>query len=210
MTLLGMTSQDRFSHKHNVKMGLFLTKEKVFLYLRNICKRQWQTNDNLWGRHLLLKCRRVNWIIHLQCPKIQMAVQESLKISWKIKHWNLARQRPLLLLQNPLTAHKYPHNSLSRCCCSLLVPINVLKHLHVSFSQSKSLSQLQNRHSPFLWVWLMFLNFFKGTLLVNINKMANLVLLIVGFEQLDDIFRVTGWNLCTWLNTVYWVWGLTT
>jgi len=48
------------------------------------------------------------------------------------------RYRPLLLLQNLLTLSKYPHNSLSSCCCLLLVPFIVLRHPDASLSVSSS------------------------------------------------------------------------
>jgi hypothetical protein len=72
-------------------------------------------------------------------------------------------------LQHHLTASNHPHNSMSSCC-SLPVPITVLKRLHASFSRSKSLSQLRNSHSPLLIPRLRFLSFFKAVLLPNFKN----------------------------------------
>jgi hypothetical protein len=47
-------------------------------------------------------------------------------------------------LQNLVIASKQSRNSWSNCCCSLLVPINVLRHLDASFCLSKPRSQLQS------------------------------------------------------------------
>jgi len=44
----------------------------------------------------------------------------------------MARQRLLLALRNRFIARKR-HNSLPRCCCSLIVRINILTHLDASF-----------------------------------------------------------------------------
>lgn len=43
-----------------------------------------------------------------------------------------------------------PHHSLSSCCCLVLLPVNVLKQLGASFSQSKPLSPLQTVSVPSL------------------------------------------------------------
>ena len=72
---------------------------------------------------------------HLQWPPTQEAMHESLQMTRRTKHWSLARQRPLPLLQNLLTANKQP---LSSCCCLQLVPINVLRHPDATFTQSSS------------------------------------------------------------------------
>ena len=63
------------------------------------------------------------------------------------------RQRPFLLLER-LTSSNHSHSSLSSCCCSPPVPVNVFKHLDASFGPSKPLSQLQRRYGPLLRVRL--------------------------------------------------------
>ena len=87
-----------------------------------------------------------------------------------IKSRRLARGRLHLLLRNLLIASKQPHNSLSSCCCTLLVPINALKHPDKSFSQSKPLGQLQNGNGPFLGLMLRFPSFFNSALPQNSIK----------------------------------------
>ena len=54
------------------------------------------------------------------------------------------RQRYLLPLQVVVIANKQPRNFWSNYCCQLLVPINVFRHLDVSFTKSKPLSKFQN------------------------------------------------------------------
>ena len=108
------------------------------------------------------------------------------------------RQRPLLLLQNLLTASKDPHNSVSGCCCSLLVPINVLKDPDANFYQSKSLSQLQNHHGPLHRLRLSFLSFFKGALLPNVNRMVKRELLIMAVQHITDMFSIEHYYLRAW------------
>jgi hypothetical protein len=105
-----------------------------------------------------------------------------------------------LLLQNLLVANKYHHNSLRSCCCSLLVSINVLKRLYASFSKSRPLSQLQNRDSPLLRLRLMFPSFFRCALLPYFNKIVERELLVLGVQQIEDIFSIVFTNLRTWLS----------
>lgn len=99
-----------------------------------------------------------------------------------MKHRGLARQRPLLLLQNPLTASKHPHNSLSSCSCSLFVRISVLKHLDADINDSKPLSQLRNHRGPLLKLTVRLLSCFKGALLLNFNQTVKCKLLIMGVK----------------------------
>ena len=103
-------------------------------------------------------------------------MHKSLKMTCRNQAVKSGWQRPLLLLQNLHTAHKHPHNPLSSCCCSILVPINVSKHLDASSGQSKPLSQLQNHHSPLLRLRLRlrFLNCLNGALLPNFNRWSAL------------------------------------
>jgi len=94
---------------------------------------------------------------HIQCPTVTAAVvvmHKSLKMTCRNQAVKSSWQRPFLLLQNLHIVHKHPHNPLSSCCCSLLVPNNVPKHPDASSGQSKPLSQLQNHHGPLLIYYL--------------------------------------------------------
>ena len=188
-----------------VPQNMFWSRKDIFI-LQELYK-VWNltTNGNLRRRHLLLKFRKVIWVIISNVQLTQVMINESLTKTWKIKYWTLARKRPLLL-QNLLIASKSPHNSLSRSCCSLLVGINILKHPDVSFSDPTPLSQIQNCHGPLLTLRFWFLSFFKGALLPNFNKIVEREFLTMGVQQLKDTFSTVRTNLRSWLNTVYWIW----
>jgi len=109
------------------------------------------------------------------------------------------RQRPFLLLEH-LTGNKRPHSSLSSCCCSLPVPINVFKHLDTNFSHSKPLSQLQHRYGPLLRLRLRLFCSFQAALLRNFNKTVRRELLIMGVQQLEDVFSILRKNFRAWTN----------
>jgi hypothetical protein len=148
---------------------------------------------------------RVIWIITSNVQRYRLRCMKPWRWMKEIKHWVLMRQRSLLL-QNLLTASKDPHNSLSGCCCSLLCPINVLKGPDATFYQSHPHSQLQNRHGPPLTLKFRsrFLSFLTGALLPTFNKMFDSELLIMGVQQLQDIFSIVRTNLqyslrwCVW------------
>jgi hypothetical protein len=89
-------------------------------------------------------------------------MKESLKMTLRKQTLKSGQTEPLLPLQNLLVSSTHPHNSLPSCCYSLLVPVNALRYLDASFSQSKPLS-----HRPLLRLRLRFLSFFKGVLLPN-------------------------------------------
>ena len=130
-----------------------------------------QTNDNLRRSQFLLNCKRVicRW-------------RRRTKWRWlEIKHWRLARQRPLFLLQNTLKARMYPNNYclVVAGCCS-----NVLKQLGVIFSESKPLNQLWSSHRRLLTLRLRFLNFFRVALFTKLNRMFKREFLISGVQQL--------------------------
>ena len=107
----------------------------------------------------------------------------------------VARQGPLHL-QYLLTASKHPHSTVSRCCCSPLVPINVLEHPDATFSQSERLNQLPNRHGP-----LLRLSFLQGALLLNSNSVVERELLVMGVQRLEHIISIDSTNLRTWRRT---------
>jgi len=107
--------------------------------------------------------------------------------------------RPLLFFQNLLIASMDPHDSLPSYC-SLLIQINVLKHLNGSINEYKSVSQLQNHYGSLPGLIRRFLAFFTGTLNSNFNKMVNCELLIIRIQQLDGIYSITTSYVCTCLN----------
>ena len=140
----------------------------IVIKINNKCE-VWHINDNLKIKHFLLSCRRVVWIIIIIiCNILQYIWQwkNPWKCLWENKHWSLAKLRPLLLQNLPVSS-KYPHNSLRRCCKSLIVTVNVHRYLDASYSHSKPLSQLKNSQGPLLRPRLRFLCFFKGGLLPN-------------------------------------------
>jgi hypothetical protein len=118
-------------------------------------------------------------------------MRKSLKITRKIKHSSLARQRTILPLQNLLK------NFLSSCCYSLLVPVSVLKHFDASSNESKPLSQLRNSHGPPTALRLRIISFFNGALLPNFKKFFECELLASLVQQLEDNFSAIGTNLRT-------------
>jgi hypothetical protein len=93
----------------------------------------WQSNGALRRGDFLRNCR---WLIWITFVIQQYTYRLRLTISWRwreeIKHWSMARQRLLLALRICLIARKR-HNSFPRCCCSLIVRINILTHLDASF-----------------------------------------------------------------------------
>jgi hypothetical protein len=100
----------------------------------------------------------------------------------KTKNRDPARQRSLLLLllQNLITPNKHPHNSLSNCCHSLVIQINIQNHVDVSLNGCKHLKQLQNCRTSLLR--LRFLSFFKVALLPNFNKIVKCEHEIIGVQ----------------------------
>jgi hypothetical protein len=159
---------------------------------------KWQTNDKLNKSHFLLRFWRVIcFIMNAQ----QLRWRWTIPWRWleEMKHWSLATCRALHLFQNLLTASKNPHNSLSSCCCSLLVPVNVriykvlqiwpglivcklvtvcpghiwtTLYLDATFRQSSPLSQHQNRHDPLLVFRFKFLSLLKDSLLQNFKTIV--------------------------------------
>jgi len=110
------------------------------------------------------------------------------------------RQRSFLLLELP-TSSNHSRSSLSSCCCSLPVPSNVFKHLYANISHSKPLSQLQHRCVPVLRLRIRSLCSFKAASLPNFNKMVRCELLIMGVQQLEDVFSILRTNFRAWINT---------
>jgi hypothetical protein len=101
----------------------------------------------------------------------------------------MTNQLPFLH-QNLLIASKKPHKSLSSCCRSLLVQINVLKHLDANLHKCKPLTQILNSHGTLVRLSLRFPSSFKCALLPNFNKIVELELLILIVYQLKDTFSI--------------------
>lgn len=84
-------------------------------------------------------------------------------------------------------------------CCLLLVPINVLRHLGASVSKYRCLRQLLNRPVPSIRLGFRFLSLAGYFLPISISIFGR-ELLILGVQQLEDIYRIMSMNLCAWLN----------
>jgi len=151
-----------------------------------------------------LNCRQVICIAISSVQQYRWRCMRPWRYLEEIRHRSLATQSPVLSLQNLLISSNHPHNSLSSCCCSLRVLLIVHKYLDASFSQSKPLSQLQNRHGPLLRPRIRFLSFFKGAVLLNFDQIVDTGLLFVEFQQLEDVFS-TARRICA-LGLIYWVW----
>ena len=99
----------------------------------------------------------------------------------------------------PLHSRQHPYSSLYSCCYSLHILINVLTHLEASSCESMLLSQLCDHHGPLLRLHLSVL---MGGLLQNLNKVVEHELLIMGVQQLRDIFSIIRMDLRTWLKVL--------
>jgi len=104
-----------------------------------------QKNESLRRGHFLLNRKRAIWTIISGVRQYRWRYTGPWIWLEEINHWSLARQISSSPSESP--HNKRPHNSLSSCCCSLLVPFIFLRHPDASFSQSKPLSQLPYRHS---------------------------------------------------------------
>jgi hypothetical protein len=94
----------------------------------------------------------------------------------------------------------HPHNSLSGCCCYLLICFNPLKTPWYHLQWVKPLSQLQNYRTPHLKLRTWCPKSFKGTSLPIFNKIIQHKLPVIGDRQLKDIFSTVWINLHAWLN----------
>jgi len=149
----------------------------------------WKTNESFSRRHSLsLELQACHLDHNIRCSAMQVAMHKSLNMTRR--NHLLVSQTPLLHLQKLLTASKHLHSSLSSCCCLLLAPVIFLRHPDASFSQSKPLSQLPNRHGPLLRLRLRFrlrlsfrfLSFLKDALLLNSNSVIKSEVLVMGVQ----------------------------
>ena len=125
-----------------------LTKRKDAL-MKNLQKNvKWQTNESLRMRHFHLNCQHVIWVMISNIQQYRWWCMSPCR--WlEIKHWNVARQKPLIF--RIVTLNKHPHKPFCSCCCLLLVQILVLKHPDASISEPSSpLSWHWNSHGPLL------------------------------------------------------------
>lgn len=108
-------NRDKFSRKHNVEIGrevpdniFWLWKKYVPLYV--VSKKSLQkiynvTNKWQLKRHFL-SCRRdIQIDVSMSINSLQLEMHESMKTTRRNQVPNLARQRPLLLLQNHFSAN---------------------------------------------------------------------------------------------------------
>ena len=141
-------SRETFSHKPNVKTGrvvpsnLWPEKDILKLLRRIYIKMPWQSKQEALR---LVNCMTAIWIITSNDHQNRRRCTSLCRWLEETKHWSLASQRPLPLLHNLLTASNQP---LSSCCCSQLVPINVLRHPDATFSQSSSPSEPPHSKQP--------------------------------------------------------------
>ena len=142
-----------------------------------------------------MNCRQVICIAISSVQQYRWRCMSPWRYLEEIRHRSLATQSPVLSLQNLLISSNHPHNSLSSCCCFLLVPPIVHKHPYASFNQSKSLSQLQNRHDPLLRPRVRLLSFLKGAVLLNFDQIVDRGFMFVEFQQLEDDFS-TARRIC--------------
>ena len=141
------------------------------MFTKNLQKIWNLTNKWEFKETLPLELQASHLYYHPQCPTIHVARHEYLNRTWK-NQTLISGEIRFLLLQNPLTASKHPHNSLPSCHSMLLVQISVFKHLDEDCNESKPLSQLHN--CPDFLLRLRLLSFFKGALLLGFKKSPSL------------------------------------
>ena len=134
---------------------------RMYIHLRKLYRQYWiwQINDNLRRRHSLLNCRQDICIVISSVQQHRWWCMESMEISWRNQTPKSGDTKPCSVpLESP---HIKPN--------ILIIPCPVVAS---SFSQSKPLSQLQNRLSPLLRLrfWPRSFSFFKGILLPNFKK----------------------------------------
>lgn len=89
------------------------------------------------------------------------------------------------------------HKCLCRCCCFLLVPVNVLKNHCASCNDTKIHTK---RHSHIPMLELRLISFFRVDLFRNFRNIFESDILITVFQQLEDIFSIVCTNLRPYLN----------
>jgi hypothetical protein len=128
-------------------------------------------------------------------------IQETLKKDY-LKEANtevFAGHISLPLLQNLLAASRNLHVALSSCCCSLLVSINILEHPDASFNSV----QVPQSNSKTVIVPSLGSNSgssdsSRALCFRILNNMVEVGLLIVGVQQLEDIFGIVRTKWLYW------------
>ena len=87
--------------------------------------------------YFLLNCRQFIYFIISTGQQYSWRCTSPFRWRDEIRRWTLARQTFLFVLQCLLIWSKDPRNSLFSSYCSFLVPVSILKHLDVSFSESR-------------------------------------------------------------------------
>jgi hypothetical protein len=113
----------------------------------------------------------------------------NLKNKLQFKHWSI------------LTASKHPHKSFSRCCCSLLIQVDVLKHLDDSFKESNTLRTSQLVMILSLCSGSGFLASARGSA-SEFWETVEHELLTMGIQKLEGIFSIIHTNLCAWFKVL--------
>ena len=150
-------------------------------------------NDSLRRRYFVLNCRPVIWIFISSVQRYRWRFTSP----WKsdLRKWNivnLARQRPVLFLQNQLIPNKHPYNSLLGDAdrCSFESSSDTLTPAHSTSKPSKP-SSYGHAEVPEL---------LRGALLPNFSKMVERGILIMGIQQLEHTFSMVRMNLRAWLK----------
>jgi hypothetical protein len=130
-----VVSSHTYSHNCVVKIGGWFQTAHFDQKKRyndgKVCDKYkiWKTTFKLRRRHFLLNYRRGVCVV-TAVPIITSGAPTSWRRLQEIQY-----QRFSLPLQNLLTASRQLHDSLCSCCCLLLVPVNVLRHLGASISK---------------------------------------------------------------------------
>jgi hypothetical protein len=97
------------------------------------------------------------------------------------------------------------NNSLSILCCWLLfVTVRFNREPDVSFSHSKTLSQIETSHGSFYRLRIKFLSINKGTLLPNFQKLLPVGLLVQDFRDWKESSVFTCTKFHSSQNLVGW------
>jgi len=116
---------------------------------------KWQMGFNsafkgLTRRHFLLSRRRVKWIFIYNVQRYRWRCTIPWRCLEEVKQRNLARQWPLLFVQDLFIARQHLYNSLSSCCYALLLLNSVPKHPDACRYEAKPQSKLWPPWSPSL------------------------------------------------------------
>lgn len=133
---------------------------------------------------------------HLQYPTIQVARHETLKMAWR--NQTLKSEETNTCNDPSETPHRsrLPYNPFSSCRCSLLVPLNVVKHSGAKLSEFKLFCRLRNCRGSLRRLCVRCVNFDKEVLLPNFNKTVKRQQLIMALQQLEYILHRSYIRIC--------------